>query len=193
MTPMVTRHSILPLFLLLIVLAVLAVPAPARAQAQTPAAPQDAPLLRAAVGASYLREQGIGGGPSTSYKKGWVVSVDRPLFGRFAVVGEIGSSFHTNLAVETDSLLGVFGGVRFDVWDLGPIQLFAQALVGVERFSAPGFSEHGIAVQPGGGVDVAITRRVAVRAQGDFRAAHEEGVTFHESRALGAVVIAIGR
>ena len=46
---------------------------------------------------------------------------------------------------------------------------FVQGLTGVEHYSEPGFAEIGWSVQPGGGVDVALTRRLALRVQLDFR------------------------
>jgi hypothetical protein len=131
----------------------------------------------------YLHENGVGGGPSTTYAKGWFVAVDRRIGGgRFRVLGEIGGSYHDNAAVETQSLYAYLGGIRVDLLRLGPAHVFVHVLAGVERFSEPGFSEHGFAFQPGGGVDVAITHRLGVRVQGDYRAAHQEGVTINEAR-----------
>lgn len=162
----------------------------------TPASAQAAsdPPLRIAIGYSYLQEQGLGGAPSTTYSKGWVATVDRQLgHGRLAVVGEIGGNYHTNLVVETESLYGFLGGLRIDLVRFGAVRVFAQGLVGLERFAVPGLSERGLALQPGGGVDLVITHRIAIRTEGDFRAAREEGVTFREGRVTLGVVIGVGR
>jgi hypothetical protein len=162
----------------------------------TPASAQAAsdPPLRIAIGYSFLQEQGLGGGPSTTYPKGWVASVDRQLgHGRLAVVGEVGGSYRTNLVVETESLYGFLGGLRIDLVRFGAVRVFAQGLVGLERFAEPGLSERGLALQPGGGIDLRVTHRIAIRAEGDFRAAHEEGVTFREGRVTVGLVIGAGR
>jgi hypothetical protein len=120
--------------------------------------------------------------------------VDRQLGqSRLAVVGEVGGNYRTNLVVETQSLYGILGGLRIDLVRLGPVHLFAQGLVGLERFAEPGFSERGLAVQPGGGVDLVLARRIAIRAEGDFRAAREEGVTFREGRVTLGLVLGLGR
>ena len=162
----------------------------------TPAAAQTAarPPLRIAISYSFLQEQGQGGAPSTTYPKGWVASVDRQLGqSRLAVVGEVGGNYRTNLVVETESLYGVLGGLRIDLVRLGPVCLFAQGLIGLERFAEPGFSERGLALQPGGGVDLGLARRIAIRAEGDFRVAREEGVTFREGRVTFGVVLGFGQ
>jgi hypothetical protein len=168
--------------------ACLAAATPARAQAV------EAPAFHASGGYSYLQEQGIGGGRSTTYNKGWVGSVDwRVGNGPLAIVGEAGGSYRTNLGVERQSLYGFFGGVRVGLWHVGPARLFAQGLVGLERFAEPGFSEKGFAFQPGGGVDIGLTRELAFRVQGDFRVAREEGVTFKEVRVAAGAVFGFGR
>ena len=75
----------------------------------------------------------------------------------------------------------------------------AQGLAGVEHYSEPGFAEIGLAVQPGGGVDVALIRRLAFRVQLDFRfvraGAKSEfpARTFKEWRLGAGAAIAIGK
>jgi len=152
------------------------------------------PPLRLGIGYSFLQEQGLGGGPSTTYSKGWAATVDRRVgHSRFALVGEVGGNYHTNLVVETESLYGFLGGLRIDLVRFGAVRVFAQGLVGLERFAEPGLSERGLALQPGGGIDLGLTHRIAIRAEGDFRAAREEGVTFREGRVTFGVVIGVGR
>ena len=149
--------------------------------------------MHLAASYSYLSEQGLGGAASTTYPKGWVATVDLRLGGRMAVVGEAGGGYRSSFGVETQSLYGFLGGIRFNLWRVGPARIFAQALVGLEDFREPGFSEHGLAFQPGGGLDLDLTSRLAIRVQGDFRAAREEGVTFKESRVSAGVVMGLGR
>jgi hypothetical protein len=162
--------------------------APASAQAASD------PPWQVAASYSFLHEQGLGGAPSTTYPKGWVATVDRQLrHGRLAVVGEVGGNYRTNLVVETASLYGFLGGLRIDLVRFGPARVFVQGLVGLERFAEPGLSERGLALQPGGGIDLAVTHRIAIRTEGDFRAAREEGVTFREGRVTFGLVIGAGR
>lgn len=166
--------------------AVLGAAAPAFAQSQ------DESRVSVAGSYAYLREQGVGGAPAVMYKAGWIADLDWRLHGRLAVVGEVGGSYRGVQGVETQSLYGFLGGVRVAILHLGPAQVFGQGLVGLERFSEPGFSEHGLAIQPGAGADIGLGHRVALRAQVDFRLAHEEGVNFKEIRAAAGIVWRVG-
>lgn len=158
-----------------------------------PAAAQGQPATTISGAYGWLRESGIGGNPSVSYNKGWVVSVaQRVTADRLAIAGEAGGQYRTTSAIETHSLYGFLGGLRFGLTRGSRLSTFAQVLAGVERFSSPGFSEAGFAFQPGAGLDVALHKRVAVRVQGDFRMAHEEGVTFHEVRVAVGIVVGVG-
>ena len=71
--------------------------------------------------------------------------------------------------------------------------------MGAERFSEPGFSETGLALQPGGGVDVGLTDRLALRAQADYRwvrvgaNATDPAVTIDEWRVGIGLAIGVGR
>jgi hypothetical protein len=162
----------------------------------TPAAAQGSPEppLHVAIGYSYLDDLGLGGAPSVTYPTGWTASVGRQVgHSPIALVGEVGGNYHTNLVVEREALYGFLGGLRGNLWRLGRLHLFAEGLVGAERFSEPGFSEWGLALQPGVGVDLALTSRMGVRVEGDYRAVREEGVTFREGRALVGLVLGLGR
>src|SRR5215472_4536466 len=117
-----------------------------------PAAAQSVsdPPFHVAIDYSYLRDQGLGGAPAQTYSTGWVVSVGRELaHSRLALIGEAGGNYRSNLVVEKESLYGFLGGVRVAVWRVGRLQIFAEGLVGAERFSEPGFSEWGLALEPG--------------------------------------------
>jgi len=144
--------------------------------------------LSIAGGYSAVREQGAGGAPAVNYNAGWLAALTVPFAGRVSFVGEAGANYRGVQGVETQTLYGFLGGVRFDLLHLGPARVFAQGLVGLERFSEPGFSEAGLAIQPGAGVDIGLTRRLALRGQADFRVAREESVTFHEIRGAVSIV-----
>jgi len=159
-----------------------------------PAAAQGPPATTISGGYGWLRESGIGGSPSVTYNKGWLVSVaQRISTGRIAIAGEVGGQYRTTSAIETHSLYGFLGGLRVELTRGSRLSTFAQVLAGVERFSSPGFSEAGFAFQPGAGLDFAFHKRVALRVQGDFRVAHEEGVTFKEARVAVGIVVGLGR
>jgi opacity protein-like surface antigen len=162
--------------------------------AAAPAAAQQQPRTTISGGYGWLRESGIGGSPAVTYNKGWVVSfAQRITTVRLAIVGEAGGQYRQASAIEGHSLYGFLGGLRFALTHGSRVSTFAQVLAGVERFSSPGFSEAGFAFQPGGGLDFALHKRVAIRVQGDFRLAHEEGVTFHEVRVAAGIVVGLGR
>src|SRR5881394_2372105 len=84
------------------------------ALAAAPAAAQGQPTTTIFGGYGWLREAGIGGNPSVTYNKGWVVSVaQRSATGRLAIAGEAGGQYRTTSAIETHSLYGFLGGLRF--------------------------------------------------------------------------------
>jgi len=108
-------------------------------------------------------------------------------------VGEVGGQYRHASSIESISLYGFLGGFRFVLTRGSRLTTFAQALVGAETFSSPGFTEAGFAFQPGGGLDIALHRRVAIRVQGDFRMGFEEGVMFKEARFTTGIVVGLGR
>ncbi len=148
-----------------------------------PAHAQDTPATTIAGGYSYLREQGPGGFPAVSYPVGWLVAGSQPLgLGRLAAAGELGVSRRENVVGETQRLLAVLGGVTVGLVTTGRTTIFGQALVGLERFSEPGLTESGLAVQPGAGLDWALSPRYFLRVQGDYRMSRQTGGTFNELR-----------
>jgi hypothetical protein len=164
---------------------------PAAAQGRpTPAAAPGRPAIDVSAGYSYLREQGTGSQPANIYDKGWVIAVACRLGrSRVAVVGEVGGSYRLDAFGERQSLYGLLGGVRVPVVHVWRFATFAQALVGEESFKQPGFKEHGMAFQPGAGIDLPLWGKSGVRVQGDYRLAHEEGINFKEARVTASVVI----
>jgi hypothetical protein len=104
------------------------------------------------------------------------VSVARRLTDRMSLVLDIGA--HTNTArdlgpnfpgaVAKTSVYELLAGPRF-TRSRERLDLFAHALAGwaVGRSSLPGFADNAFALGGGGGVDVRLTPRVAIRAQID--------------------------
>ena len=158
-----------------------------------PAAAQGEPKTTVAGGYAYLREQGPGGFEPATYPIGWMVTGSHRIgSGRLAGVGEFGLNSRDNVVGERQRLIGVLGGAKFGVLRSARMALFAQALVGVERFSEPGFNESGLAVQPGGGLDWAMGARWFVRVQGDYRMSRQTGGTFNSIRVAVGGGVRIG-
>ena len=149
----------------------------------------DTATLDVSGGYAYLREQGTDS-PVNIYNKGWVVEVTQRI-GWVGFVGELGASYRLDSVGARQSLYGFLGGVRFRVIRVAGLNFFAQALVGQERFSAPGFNEHGAAFQPGAGIDVPLVKKMGVRVQGDYRIAQENLVNYQEFRLTAGVVVGI--
>ena len=176
-----TERALSPLMGIALTIAVVM---PAVAQAQS--------TVNVAVGYSMLHEleSGLGTGGAT-YPTGWIAEIagkrDRSML---TFVGEVGGDYRRSAGV-LQQLHAFLGGVRVSSAAALGIVPFAQMLVGLEQYSEPGFSERGLALQPGGGVQISITHNVAARAQLDFRVAREQGETFKELRVVGGVVFSL--
>ena len=144
------------------------------------------------VGYTFLHElegdQGIGG---VSYPAGWLADFAiAPQGSRLSLVGEGGGVYRKPAGI-LQSLYSFLGGVRFSFQRSAGLVPFGQLLAGLEQYSEPGFSEHGFALQPGGGVELPISSGLSARAQVDFRLAEEQGQTFKEFRIGGGIVIRV--
>jgi len=159
-----------------------------------PAAAQVEPRTTIAGGYTYLREQGPGGLGVANYPVGWVVTGSQRLgLGRLSGVGEVGVSSRDNFFAEQQRLLAVLGGAKFGLLASGPMTIFAQALIGIERFSEPGLTESGLAIQPGAGLDWTLWSRYFLRVRADYRMARQTGGTFNELRAFVGAGVRIGQ
>ena len=127
----------------------------------------------------------------------WRVSAARYLTSNFAVVAAVsGSSFNLNTSlpgllpgIDDTSLSGfgpaidlsgrivtVGGGFRVAGWRAERVSPFAEVLVGYSRFRAKvealGFryseSWNGLSVVPAGGIDIAVSRLIAIRLRGRY-------------------------
>jgi len=97
--------------------------------------------------------------------------------------------------------IGLFRKDKFDKLDLSliaPLRSVKDANVKRQlpggTGSALGISRSttAFAIQPGGGVDIAVRPNVAIRLQGDYRALRDEGETFGEFRFAAGVVFGFG-
>jgi hypothetical protein len=146
------------------------------------AAAQDAPRATVSGGYTWLREQGTGGFDPETYPSGWAAAATFRLTGRLSAAGEIGVSSRKNVFDEHIHLLGALGGARFDVMRAGRTQVFVQGLIGIERFSEPGFTESGLAIQIGAGADIPVWSSWFGRIQADYRRANQTSASFNELR-----------
>jgi opacity protein-like surface antigen len=148
---------------------------PTAAAAQTP--------ITVSFGYAALREQGPGDFPASVYDTGWALSGAYPIgLDRILVAGELGRQERVNIVDETQELTAGLVGARYLFARSGRLTAFGQALVGVERFTEPGFEESGFAFQPGAGLDYDVAAGVGVRVQGDYRLSRQGEATFKDWR-----------
>lgn len=129
-----------------------------------------------------------------TFPTGWLLAVNGNISRIFSVVGEVGGNYKTIDIVGTDVKLSVhsfMGGLRLRNETPHAVP-FAQFLVGGARGKAgvlgESASETSFALQPGGGVDIQLTDRVALRVQGDYRIVSRDETSTEFRFAVGAVI-----
>jgi len=162
--------------------------------AATAVAAQDLPRADIAVSYSILNDTDL----DETFKWGWVGAATVHATDWLAIVGEVGGNYRTFEAFGEELDLSVhsfMGGARFGA-PLGNVTPFGQILFGSARASASvvghSESESAFAFQPGGGVDIAMGRRVALRVQGDYRSISSDGDTSGEVRFAVGVAFGFG-
>ena len=162
-----------------------------------PAFAQAEPRMTVAGAYAFLQQQTAGDLNATPYAIGWAGAFTHRMGGsRWSAAGELSMNFRINEFEdfdETQTLLSGLGGARYALFKNNRITLFAQTLAGFERFSEPGFSEIGPAVQPGGGLDLYVSPTVFIRVQGDYRWSQANDATYHAYRIVAGMGVAIGR
>ena len=147
--------------------------------------------VEASGGYSYLHDQGA----SSNFPSGWTGSVSVGINSKLSVVGELGGSYQTLTTPSgnvTGHIYSFLGGARYTAYSAGKVSVFGQALVGAARSSlgvdTTVSPETDFALQPGGGVDVTLAPKWAVRVQGDFRAIRASGSTTKQERVAAGIV-----
>ncbi len=154
------------------------------------AAPSSAQAWSGAdLGIGYSSLHDIDSG--AAYDRGWIVALAGRRHGSLGWVAEASGDARTPAGV-AQRLHALLGGPRLTARVRGPVAPFGQVLLGWERYDEPGFVENGVALQPGGGVDVRITARTAGRLQADWRAVRAAGDKAREIRVAASVVVALG-
>ena len=170
---------------------------PSRAWAQQPTAPPPPraaeelvePKWNIAGGYSYLYD----GSWKEHLRLGFVASVTRRLTDNLSIVAE-GGGHHgfygdTGFTIQRYAFLGgmrIYGGE-------GEIRPFFQALAGYSRQGGDVGIANGLAIQPGGGVDLVVNEWLTMRAQGDYRFIREDGSNYNQFRFSGSVVWYLGK
>jgi hypothetical protein len=163
---------------------------------------------KADIGISWARL----GESDMTLPAGWVMAVTGHITDQLAIVSEVGGNYKSVTPVPTlpGSAAGVnvdvsehsfLGGGRYAFGRNARVRPFAQTLVGISRVSG-GASVSGVDIsksvtaltfQPGGGVDVQVSPRVAIRVQADYRLLTQDDLgTGWQYRVATGVVFARG-
>ena len=131
---------------------------------------------------------------------GWVFAVGGNVTNWMAIVGEVGggyksaTEFGMDLTIKEHTFLG---GVKFASHGSRAAVPFVQVLTGIGNVGAgiEGYtvSVNAFAFQTGGGVDIRMGSRTALRVQGDYRLMRKDGSNLNEFRFAAGVMFGIGK
>jgi hypothetical protein len=131
---------------------------------------------------------------------GWVFAVGGNVTNWMAIVGEVGGAYRSATVFGTDLTIKEYtalGGVKFASRRSHAAVPFVQVLTGIDNVRA-GFegmkaSVYGYAFQTGGGLDIRMGSRSAIRVQGDYRLRGKDGRYGNEFRFAAGVVFGFGK
>jgi hypothetical protein len=152
---------------------------------------QDTPSAEVSASASYLRF-GVSNGVNQ-------IGASVSLAGNFnrwlGVAGDFGG-YHKSEAGVTFNTYTYMGGPRFSYRNSGRITPFAQVMVGAAHGSLSGFggsgTGNGFAFSTGGGVDLGVTKHLALRPQLDYIGMRFSGTTVNTVRGSFGIVFRFG-
>lgn len=154
------------------------------------------PPPRAEFGILYSVHHNIPG----TFPIGWVFAAAGNITNWMAIVGEVGGNYKSMTEMGTDVTFrehAVLGGVRFAMRGRGPVVPFVHVLSGLGNIGvgAEGVSMsfNAFALQAGGGADIRMSNRTAIRIQGDYRLLRKYGENVNESRFGVGVVFRAGK
>lgn len=160
------------------------------------------PRAEISGGYSFLHDQNR----SENFPAGWVASATGNVNRWIGVTAEVGGNYRTcdncqrgpftsQESRGTDLHLRVYtfmAGPRFAARAIPGVTPFAQILFGGAHISGgvefDGALTSGLTYQPGGGVDIRVRPKVALRLQGDYRVVRTQGINGKQSRFLVGVV-----
>jgi hypothetical protein len=152
---------------------------------------QDVPKAELSAGYSFFRA-GFSGGVN---QQGGSVSLAGNVNRWLGIVGDFGvyhaSPYGSSLNTYTFQV-----GPRFSLRTHSRVTPFGQVLVGGSRLTASAGGSSGaitpFTVSAGGGVDVGLSRRLALRPQLEYLALRDNGSTLHCGRASLSLVFRFG-
>ncbi len=148
---------------------------------------QEAPRADLSVGYSYFRE-GFHNGANTH---GGTISGAGYLNNWFGVVGDFGV-YHLSQSGVRANTYTFLAGPRLSANRGKTVSPFVQALVGGDRITLGGGSAHGFSWSTGGGVDITVSRHIALRPQFDYIGLRFANSTVHTARASFSIVFRFG-
>ena len=120
---------------------------------------------------------------------GWLVSFATPVQrSPVALVGEIAGNYRREDGI-TLRLHTAQGGVRIFGDVDGSVTPFAQVLAGVMAFGCCGGSSKYFSLEPGGGLDIAVSRSASVRLAASLPIAFSDGDSAHGLRLQAGIVL----
>jgi hypothetical protein len=147
------------------------------------------PATNVTLGYQYLKDSSW----DENLLYGWLVTVNHRITRYFSIVGEVGGAHGkfgtTNFTIQRYAFLG---GLRVTAGE-GEVRPFFQFVTGYARQGGDVGLANGIAIQPGGGVDLAVNDWLTVRGQGDYRFLREDGEIWSQYRLSGGIVIYLGK
>ena len=145
--------------------------------------PQD-PAWNLSAGYAYLYD----GSWKEHLRLGFVASLTRRLTPTMSIVGEAGGSLgEYQTSGFTIQRFAFLGGLRLHAGE-GDVRPLFQVLAGYSRQGGDVGLANGIAVQPGGGVDLVMSESLTLRAQGDYRYLRENGLNYSQYRISGGLI-----
>jgi len=154
------------------------------------------PPAKAEIGGLYSVHHNDAG----TFPLGWIFAVGGNVTNTIAIVGEIGGGYKSinesgmDLTMKEHTFLG---GVKFASRRSRAAVPFVQVLTGIGNFGAgaAGYSAsvNAFAFQTGGGVDIRMGSRSALRVQGDYRLLRREGHNLNEFRFAAGVMFGFGK
>lgn len=141
---------------------------------------------------SFLRLLDDDGGEGVNMPAGWLVSFAQPIArSPVSFVGEAAGNYKSESG-ETLQLYTFQGGVRVSAPSRQGVTPFAQFLAGMMTLHCCSESEAYFAIEPGGGVDIALTRRVSLRLAASFPTAFSDGDASRTFRFQTGIAIPLG-
>jgi hypothetical protein len=144
----------------------------------------------ATMGISYSFLRLLEGG-DVNMPAGWLVSFAAPVDrSAISLVGEVAGNYRSDFG-ETFRLHTFQGGLRLSGRTAPGVDPFAQFLLGGMNFGCCGGSTTNFMIEPGFGVDLAMSRGLAFRAGISFPIAFDDGDAFKSLRLQAGVVLPI--